>query len=237
MELSQNPANILVLGGGDGCIVREVLKYPSVQSVTLVDLDKRVTEIAQTHPVFLEMNQGSLNHPKVKIINGDAFNYLTDTQEFYDIIFVDFPDPKSVELSRLYSQEFYTNCYRQLRPEGLVITQAGSPYYATKAFVCIEKSMRAGGFATLPLHNQVLTLGEWGWIAGAKSLSREQFKDLLQKTDFPKVETRWINQESMALITSFGKPLISFDSAEVEVNSIHNPVLYRYYLTGNWDLY
>lgn len=237
MRLSQNPRNVLILGGGDGCAAREVLKYESVETVRLVDLDPLMTELAQNHPIFTKMNGNALNDPKVEVINADAFTYLAEHLDFYDVMILDFPDPKGVELGRLYSRELYEQCYRLLRPNGLLVVQAGSPYYATRAFRCIEATLQASGFATQPLHNQVLTMGEWGWIVGSKGIPQAQLKPRLQALDFEDIPTRWLNQEAMQLITSFGKELIPLDSGAVEVNTIHNPVLSRYYRNGNWELY
>jgi spermidine synthase len=238
MSLSAMPKNILVLGGGDGCAVREILKYSSVEKIDLVDLDPAMTKLGQTHPVLLEMNEGALNNSKVNIFNQDAYTFLEQTKDFYDVIIVDLPDPKTIEIGRMYSFEFYRFCYRQLRPNGLLITQAGSPYYATRAFQCIDKSMQEAGFATVPMHNQVLTLGEWGWVAGAKHLDSAQFKQSLRSLDFQDIPTKWINQEAMLLMTSFGKNIYGIETAkEVEVNKVHHPVLHKYYLDGNWDLY
>ncbi len=237
MQLCPNPGNILIMGGGDGCAAREILKYPQVKDITLVDLDPAMTNLAKTHPVLTEINHHSFSNPKVHIINQDAFTYLEKDNHFYDIIIVDLPDPKTIELGRLYSFEFYKMCYRSLRPNGMMITQAGSPYFAARAFKCIDASMAAAGFNTLPLHNQVVTLGEWGWIVGAKSLTSEQFKKGLQSLHFDNVETKWINHEAMQLITSFGKEFALKPDEKVEINTIHHPVLYKYYLNGQWDLY
>ena len=236
MQLSELPQNVLILGGGDGCAVREVLKYREVQQITVVDIDPAMTALGQTHPVLTEVNQNALNHPKVNVVNRDAYQFLNDSQDYFDIIIADLPDPKTVELGRLYSLEFYQLCYRILRPRGLIVTQAGSPYYATQAFQCIEKTMTAAGFQTIPLHNQVLTMGEWGWILGSKSIPKLQLKAKLLKIDFNNIETRWINNEAMNLILSFGKPIFS-EKSEIEVNTLINPRLYQYYLKGNWDIY
>lgn len=236
MQLSELPQNVLILGGGDGCAVREVLKYREVQQITVVDIDPAMTTLGQTHPILTEVNQNALNHPKVNIVNRDAYQFLNDSQDYFDIIIADLPDPKTVELGRLYSLEFYQLCYRILRPRGLIVTQAGSPYYATQAFQCIEKTMTAAGFQTIPLHNQVLTMGEWGWILGSKSIPKLQLKAKLLKIDFNNIETRWINNEAMNLILSFGKPIFS-EKSEIEVNTLINPRLYQYYLKGNWDIY
>ncbi|MEM9857709.1 MAG: polyamine aminopropyltransferase [Bacteroidota bacterium] len=237
MGLSKNPTNVLIMGGGDGGAAREVLKYPSVKNIKLVDLDPAMTELGQTYPWLVSMNENALNHEHVEIINQDGFTYLTDDDDFYDVIIIDLPDPKTIELGRLYSYEFYKLCYNRLRSNGVIITQAGSPYYAAQAFNCIKYTMSEAGFATVPLHNQVVTLGEWGWVLGSKSISKEKLKPTLQSLSFNDVNTEWINNEAMTLITSFGKKVFPGDSAEIEVNRVHNPVLYKYYLDGKWDLY
>ena len=237
MGILKAPRDILVLGGGDGGAVREILKYPSVEKITLVDLDPAMTELGKNYPLMVEMNGNSMNHEKLTIINTDGYNYLEDTKEYFDAIIIELPDPKTVELGRLYSYEFYKLCHRQLRPHGVIITQAGSPYYAARAFNCIDKTMTASGFTTLPLHNQVITLGEWGWVMGAKNIQKQDLKKLVQNADISEIPTRWMNQESFTLVSSFGKNSFPNQSDSVEVNRIHNPILYQYYLDGNWDIY
>ncbi|MBS2097055.1 polyamine aminopropyltransferase [Carboxylicivirga linearis] len=237
MTLHPNPQRILILGGGDGCAAREVLKYSSVENIRLVDLDPAMTRLGQEHPILTKMNKGALTNPKVEVINSDGYHYLTRNKDFYDIIIIDLPDPRTVELGRLYSVEFYNVCYKHLRPGGLIITQAGSPYFATKAFKCIVKTMTEAGFKTLPLHNQVITLGEWGWSMGIKTERDLDLKKEAQALEFKNIETQWLNHESMQLITSFGKDIFPGQTDPVKVNRIHDPVLYKYYLKGNWDLY
>ena len=237
MSLIPGARNVLILGGGDGCAAREVLKYPSVSTIKLIDLDEKVIRLGKEHPIFKKLNQNSLTNPKVEVLNQDAFVYLKNTDTFYDVIIIDFPDPKSIEVGRLFSFEMYKMCYKHLRPNGVVVVQSGSPYYATKAFKCIEKTMTFAGFNTIPIHNQVLTLGEWGWVIGAKSIPKERLKPILQSINFENINTRWINKEAMSLITSFGKEFIEIDSSDIEINTIHNPVLSQYYNKGNWDLY
>lgn len=237
MKLSPHPENVLVLGGGDGCAVREILKYESVKKISLVDIDPVMTQLGSSHSLLLKLNEGALLDKKVDIINEDAFIYLEETKDYYDVIVVDLPDPKSVELGRLYSLEFYRLCYRHLRPNGVLVTQAGSPYYATRAFRCIEQTIRGADFQVIPMHNQILTMGEWGWVLGVKSSREIPLKSIIQSLDFEDVNTQWLNQEAMSLITSFGKDFFVESEEDIELNTIQNPVLYRYYLDGNWDLY
>lgn len=237
MQLAQAPKNVLVLGGGDGCAVREILKYPGVESIALVDLDPAMTNLGQTHPILTELNENALNHEKVTVHNSDGYTFMEQEASFYDAIFIDLPDPKSVDLNRLYTYEFYRLCHKRLRPNGVLVTQAGSPYYATQAFRCIDTTMAAAGFATAPMHNQVLTLGEWGWILGSKNTTPTVLKQRLQSLTFDNISTRWINNEAMQLVTSFGKDVYFRTDDPLEVNRVHDPVLYQYYLKGNWDLY
>ena len=241
MQAHPNPQKILILGGGDGCAVRELLKYPSIDKIDMVDLDPNMTNLGKNNPILIDINEGSMNSEKLTIYNKDAYVHLEqDTKSFYDVIIIDLPDPRSVELGRLYSHEFYTLCRRKLRPNGLLITQSGSPYFATKAFQCIDLTMQSAGFTTIPMHNQIISMGEWGWIIGTKNknISKETFKKQLQSLQFDSITTKWINNEAMLLLTSFGKKdFFNIDAKKIEVNKIQNPVLYQYYLKGNWDLY
>lgn len=231
--------DVLILGGGDGCAAREVLKYDNINTITLVDLDPSMTKLGKENLVLTKVNKNSLNNERVKVRNVDAFTFLADSMVFYDVMIVDFPDPKTIEVNTLYTLEFYQLCYQHLRPNGIMITQAGSPYYAAKAFDCIDKTMQAAGFQTLPMHNQVLTMGEWGWIVGNKTLESEALKEVFRSFEFKNIETKWINNEAMLQITSFGKKWKKGDEGEkeLEINAIHNPILYRYYHDGSWYMY
>ncbi len=237
MSLHPHPKEVLVLGGGDGCAVRELLKYPVTEKITLVDLDPAMTRLGMEHPILTELNENALSNAKVEVLNKDGFTFLSENKKFYDIIIVDLPDPRTVELGRLYSEEFYRIAYKHLRPGGIIITQAGSPYFATKAFNCIVKTMKSAGFNTIPLHNHIISLGEWGWSFGIKQDKNYPLKKALQNLNFDHIKTRWINNEAMQLITSFGKDIYPGQSDSVDINKIHEPVLYKYYLKGNWDLY
>lgn len=237
LNLIQERKHILVLGGGDGCAVREILKYPDVEKITLVDLDSVMTNMGKYNPILRELNEDAFHHPKLEIINTDAFNFMEKGQNYYDAIIVDLPDPRSVELNRLYTLQFYQLCHLKLKKHGVLVTQAGSPYYATKAFLCIDKTMAAAGFTTQKMHNQVITLGEWGWVMGVKSWPKgKDLKSALQQMSF-NVPTRWLNQDAMLMMCNFGKNIYEATNDSIAINQIQNPVLYRYYLKGNWDLY
>jgi len=234
MNLALEHKNILILGGGDGFAVKELLKYDDIEEIVMVDLDPAMTRLGKENPIMRKFNKDSMHSDKLEIINMDGFNYLEETNKFFDVIIVDLPDPKSVELNKLYTKEFYQIANLKLRPNGIFITQAGSPYYSTAAFNCIEETIKAGGFNTLKLHNQVLTLGEWGWIMASSNMLTEEMKNKLVNSKID-VDTKWINEEALMQITSFGKQFVK--TKNVQINTINNPVLYQYYNNGNWDLY
>ncbi len=236
--LTKGPIDVLILGAGDGCGIRELLKYDRVRVVTLVDLDSVMVKVGAEHPIFRRMNKDAYHSKKVDVVVGDAFNYLENSGNYYDLIIADFPDPKSIELNRLYSWEFYQLCYRQLKARGVFVTQATSPYYTTKAFRSIEKTMQAAKFNTLAIHDHVYTFGEWGWVIGSKLLTSYQMKSNIHNIPLASIgELRGLTSDLLVGMTCFGQDLVEVDTAKLEVNSIHNPVIYKYYQDGNWSYY
>jgi spermidine synthase len=181
------------------------------------------------------MNENSLNNKKVSLVYNDAFQFLENNNLLFDVIIIELPDPNNVDLNKLYTKEFYFLCNKRLAKNGALITQAGSPYYASKAYYCIDKSMQAGGFNTLQLHNQILTMGEWGWIIGSKNLTTNQIKTKVTTTNYNQLNLKWLNNEASEGITLFGKPLV--DTTNTSINTLFNPVLYTYYKAGNWKIY
>ncbi len=91
----------MILGGGDGLAVRELLKYDEIESIDVVDLDKAITNLAKHNRIFREVNQNSLANPKVKIFNVDAFKFVEESQKQYSLIIVDLPDPHEASLGKL----------------------------------------------------------------------------------------------------------------------------------------
>ena len=240
MKLTANRGAVLILGGGDGLALREVLKHPDVASVTLVDLDKEMTDLARNHPVLLEINQGSMNHRRVEIVNQDARTFLRESHDLYGVIIIDLPDPDTIDLMHLYSLGFYRLAGRHLIRGGVLVTQATSPYFARKAFLCIMKTMRDAGFSVLPFHNQIPTMGEWGWILGIKKeeLDDETLKRYALATEFTGLKTRFLNRDALISMVHFGKGILDGEGAEeIIANTEINPVLHRYYLSGTWGMY
>ncbi|WP_229123847.1 polyamine aminopropyltransferase [Enemella evansiae] len=163
------PKRVLVLGGGDGMAVRELLKYP-VEQITLVDLDPAMTRLARTNPRLRELNRGSLDDPRVRIVNDDAFSYLrsnaraSGTRVQFDAIVQDLPDPSNEALAKLYSVEMFGMARNALAPQGRMVVQSTSPYFARDAYWCIGATLREAGFATSGYHVDVPSFGDWGFF-------------------------------------------------------------------------
>lgn len=160
----QTLENVLVLGGGDGLAVREILKYPSVKSITLVDLDPAMTRLFTTQEMLLKLNDSSLLNPKVQVHNADAFTWLRSNRRLFDAIIIDFPDPSNFSIGKLYSTAFYGLVKGALSPEGIAVVQSTSPYVAPKSFWCVDATLQAVGLQTVAYHNYVPSFGEWGYI-------------------------------------------------------------------------
>ena len=166
------PKNVLVLGGGDGMAVREVLKYASVEHVTLVELDPRMTQLFSTQPLLRQLNRDALLSPKLKIVNADAFAWLEEgagkNSGSYDVIVVDFPDPTNFSIGKLYTSSFYRLIDQHLSASGYAVVQTTSPLIARKSFWTVATTIEAAGLATTPYHAHVPSFGEWGFILASR---------------------------------------------------------------------
>jgi spermidine synthase len=238
LQIAANRENILILGGGDGLAAREILKYPDVKNLTLVDIDPAMTELGKTYPVFVNLNNSSLLNPKVEIINQDAYKYLLENNQIFDIILIDLPDPKTIDIARLYSVQFFKLVNRHLGMGGIIVTQATSPFFARKAFLCILKTVQSANFTATSYHNHIPTLGEWGWVMGIKDsrISAENLKAMLSQITFNNISTRFISQEAMLSMINFGKGIFD-EFPEIEINDELDLNLYHYYRQGTWGIY
>jgi spermidine synthase len=155
---------VLVLGGGDGLALREVLRYPGVERAVEVDLDPEMLRLAREDDDLRRLNGDALADPRVQTIAADAFSWLRTAGEPFDVVIVDLPDPDTEDLAKLYSVEMYGLIARRvLAPGGRVVVQSGSPYFAPEAYWSIEQSLRAAGLRSTPYHVDVPTFGDWGF--------------------------------------------------------------------------
>ncbi len=219
---------VLILGGGDGMAVREVLKYKEVAGITLVDLDKKMTDVFAHEPRFADLNQNSLTNDRVTIINDDAFHWVDNyTGEPFDVVIIDLPDPSQYALGKLYSVSMYKLVQQHLTNDGLMVVQSTSPYYAPKSFWSINKTIEASGFATTPYHTYVPSFGEWGYIIGQPLASSRLHPFTPPQTyDLPmKFLTPAVSNAMFEFSADMTEPV----AEQLEVNTIDKQPLVRYY--------
>ncbi|WP_217206544.1 polyamine aminopropyltransferase [Streptomyces sp. AC550_RSS872] len=157
-------ANVLIMGGGDGLALREVLRYDDVQHVTLVELDPAMTRLARDFEPLRDLNDKALDDPRVEAVNADAFNWLRGARQRYDAVVIDFPDPDTAALAKLYSVEFYHLLGQVLTPQSRVMVQSGSPFFAPKTYWSIAKTIETADYATTEFQVDVPSFGNWGYV-------------------------------------------------------------------------
>ncbi len=166
----QGKLRAAVLGGGDGLAVRELLRYPDVTQIVLIDLDPAVTTLFTGDKVPATLNEGALADERVTVVNADAMRWLDENpDERFDVILVDFPDPSSYAVGKLYTLSFYRMARAHLTERGLMAVQSTSPLVARRSFWCIDQTMRDAGLYTRPYHVFVPSFGEWGFVLAAPS--------------------------------------------------------------------
>ena len=211
-----HPKEVLVLGGGDGMAVREILRHPEVEHITLVDLDPLMTKLFTDHELLANLNEHSFSSPKVTVINDDAFIWLSRQDKKFDVAIVDFPDPSNFSVGKLYSTTFYRILKAHLNPEGSAAVQCTSPMFARQSFWCIVHTIKSVGFAARPYHIYVPSFGEWGYCllthkpVPTPSCSAPKFltdKITLAMFDFPE----------------------DLKDIPAKVNYLHDQALVRYY--------
>ncbi len=218
--LSATPGarRVLVLGGGDGLAVREILRYDSVETVTLVDLDPEMTRLFSRHPLLTPLNENALNSPKVRIVNADAFKWLEQNAEQFDFIVVDFPDPSNYSLGKLYSNVFYRLLQKHLAANGAVVVQTTSPLYARQSFWCIVRTIESAGLIVTPYHAYIPAFGEWGFALATRQPWQPPAR-------YPP-GLRFLTPEITATLLQFPPDMAP---VEAEVNRLNNQILVRYY--------
>lgn len=225
MSASRSLETIAILGGGDGMAVRELLKYDEVQRIVLVDLDPAITDLARDYPLLTTLNQNALDDPRVEVVNQDAYNFIAEGSELFNVIIIDLPDPNNETLSKLYTETFYRLLKKRLTPDGAFVTQATSPYFAQEAFWSIVHTIEAAEFDVLPLHTYVPSFGDWGFVIGGASPEISVPESL---------ELRYLTPEILTSARYFDPDIAE---VEAEVNTLDNPVLTAYYEKGwrKWD--
>jgi spermidine synthase len=139
MFTHHNPKNILVIGGGDGGTIREILRHENIDKVTMVEIDGEVIEACKK---YLPEIACSLNHPKLDLIVGDGISFVKNSlPKTYDIIIVDGSDPVG-PAEGLFGNEFYQNCFNALKDDGILVSQGESPKFNEKVFVELNQTLK-----------------------------------------------------------------------------------------------
>ncbi|GAB4061130.1 polyamine aminopropyltransferase [Uliginosibacterium sediminicola] len=211
--------SVLVLGGGDGLAVRELLKYKQLEQITLVDLDAQMTTLFSSAARLTALNQHALTDTRVKVINADAAQWLENSYAQFDLIVIDLPDPSSYALGKLYSVPMYRLVSKHLAANGYIVVQSTSPWYAPHAFWCVVETLKAAGLHTWPYHAHVPSFGEWGYVLAAP---HERF---VIPTSYS-IPMRFLDADTTRAMFSFPTDM---QVPQVEANHLNDQVLVRYF--------
>ncbi|MGF1455257.1 MAG: polyamine aminopropyltransferase [Alphaproteobacteria bacterium] len=220
MSSSTPPRAVLVLGGGDGLAIREILKYDTVERIDLVDLDPAMTWLGARFAPLARLNENALDDPRVRIFNVDAFVFIKDDGPTYDRVIMDFPDPHNEAIAKLYSAEFYAMVARRLAPGGVVATQSSSPFFARNAFWSVRATLARVFPQSASYQVTVPSFGLWGFHLASQ--------DPLQPVTRVPVPTRYLTAPVFEAAQIFGAD--ADDPGTSVVNSIFEPTLYEIYI-------
>ncbi len=209
---------VLVLGGGDGLALREILKHDAVEHITLVDLDPDMTRLSERFPPLGELNGHAFANPRVEVVNEDAMVWLTRPSESFDAVIVDFPDPSNFAIGKLYTTRFYRLLRSHLAPDGAAAVQCTSPLFARQSYWCIVRTIEAAGFKVQPYHVAVPSFGEWGF-----ALAKLTPFDPPQHVAGP---MRFLNDDALAAMFRLSNDM---SPVAVQVNRLDNQALVRYH--------
>jgi len=237
MAASARHDKVLIIGGGDGLALRNVLRWQP-QQVQLIDLDEQLIalftdtgdEASAVKQAMLAINEESFSDKRVKVTIGDAFieiNKLLAQEQRFDTIIVDLPDPSHPDLNKLYSDHFYGRLKHLLAGDGALVVQSTSPYHASKAFKSIGKTVKAAGFANVQqYHQNVPSFGEWGWTIAV--MQGQSVQERLSNLDGLPVQDEWVTKGLM--LAAFEFPASYYQALElVEVNKLGSHKVYQYH--------
>ena len=190
----------------------------------MVDLDPDMTATFKTSATLSALNQGSLSHPKMHVVNDDAAKWLEGSSEKFDVIIIDLPDPSNFSLGKLYSVPMYRLVARHLEPQGKIVVQWTAPHRALHAYSPAVPTRRASELTTAPYHVYVPSFGEWGFVLAGFDPNFP----IPQKFDVP---TRYLNAQTAAEMFRFPPDMAR---RKVEANYLNNQILVSYF-ESDWN--
>lgn len=221
---------VLILGGGDGMAARELLKYSQIESIDLVDLDEEMIRLFTDRQLLASLSNHALSNPKVHVHISDAGKFLEQSTEWWDLIYLDLPDPSTLSLARLYTTSFYKLLSQRLNANGIAVTQATSPFYAPEAFWCVAETWGQthlgpegnGRFHVYPYHVYVPSFGDWGFVMASRRPLEPSRLTLPQ--DIP---LKFLTNE--VLPTLFVFPKDSRPIPNIQPNRLDDQILTKHY--------
>ena len=219
-SLTNKIEKVLVLGGGENLATREIVKYPDVKQIDIVDIDSTIFKIAMEHIDISAINELAPFDPRVNMITADAFSYMHSTADRYDIIIADLPDPNNQSLARLYSKQFFFYVKRCLSEDGVFITQSGDINTSNSVFSCIYNTMDdVFDSELLTYHVYIPSFGDWGFIVHSKDKTPDA-NNLVKGLKY---------MDSTTLINNFSLPK-DVQIENTKINTLDNPVILNYFL-------
>jgi spermidine synthase len=281
MNLAKKIDHILILGGGDGLALREVLKFKQVKKVTLVDLDPQMVKLASSNPYLRQLNQNAFADARVQSLSSNALSdsdktsiYLQtkatksaiewvaqvdvfhlDADQFirqlyqnnlnqpessqqnlshtWDVVIIDFPDPSSIELAKLYSKEFYYKLKKILSRDALIAVQSTSPYHAKDAFIAISETIKSADFDVLPYHQNIPSFGDWGFnLAWSNRHLSKEIRNKINNLESLNSKTNFLTAGLLRASLVFGKNELTTDNKCI--NTLMQPCLLNLYQNYSW---
>lgn len=225
MSLVPDAKKILILGGGDGFAVRELLKYPTIKEIQLVDLDPEMIRLFKHNSELNKLNDSALFSSKLAIKNEDAFIWLKQTSQIYDVILIDLPDPSNFSLGKLYTDQFYHEVSKHLDETGALVVQSTSPFVAPKSFWCIANTLQINQLHILPYHTFIPSFGDWGYVIASKQKTKSPNFSHLPKN------LRFFSPEAFSSMCYFPKDVAY---RTTEINRLNNQALVHYF-ESEWN--